>query len=90
MRIFGYGGRVAPEPNLILSAAKFFDIAILSNCEQFKLYEWIFTRDYFEDLPTSAPFVPFIEQLGQTASMESPIKVIHFLDAFLFLSLTLF
>eukprot|EP00339_Tiarina_fusa_P002250 CAMPEP_0117019298 /NCGR_PEP_ID=MMETSP0472-20121206/14831_1 /TAXON_ID=693140 ORGANISM="Tiarina fusus, Strain LIS" /NCGR_SAMPLE_ID=MMETSP0472 /ASSEMBLY_ACC=CAM_ASM_000603 /LENGTH=295 /DNA_ID=CAMNT_0004724233 /DNA_START=979 /DNA_END=1866 /DNA_ORIENTATION=+ len=75
MRIFGFGGRIASEANLILSACKFFDLAILTDCEQFKLYEWIFIRDYFEEHEKAAPFVPFIEQIALCSSTESPIKL---------------
>ena len=75
MRIFGFGGRVASEPSLILSACKFFDLAVLSGCEQFKLYEWIFIREYFNSLIKSPAFCPFIDQLAAHSSTESPIKV---------------
>ena len=75
MRIFGYGGRVTCDSSLLLSAAKFYDIAILSGSEQFKLYEWIFTTEYYDDMEKTQAFVPFIEQLSQQASTESPIKV---------------
>lgn len=80
MRIFGFGGRVASEPGLILSACKFFDLAVLSGCEQFKLYEWIFIKDYFNSLLKSSSFVPFIDQLASHSSTESPIKVIIFFN----------
>lgn len=77
MRIFGFGGRIASEPNLILSACKFFDLAILSGCEQFKLYEWVFIRDYFDELYQThpPPFIPFIDQIASCSSTESPLKV---------------
>merc|ERR1712137_1103859 len=75
MRIFGFGGRVASEANLILSACKFFDLAILTDSEQFKLYEWIFIKDYFEEQEKPAPFIPFIEQIAAYSSTESPIKL---------------
>lgn len=82
MRIFGYGGRIASESNLVLSACKFFDLAILSDCEQFKLYEWIFIRDFFDEQQSAAdepPFVPFIDQIASCSSTESPLKVFIFL-----------
>merc|ERR1719282_1418503 len=75
MRIFGYGGRVTCDSSLLLSAAKFYDIAILSGSEQFKLYEWIFTTEYYDNVEKSGSFIPFIEQLSQQASTESPIKL---------------
>ena len=75
MRIFGFGGRIASEPNLVLSACKFFDLAILTDSEQFKLYEWIFIKDYFEEQEKAPSFVPFIDQIASHSSTESPIKV---------------
>jgi len=76
MRIFGYGGKIAESPALILAVCKFLDIAILLPSDQFKLYEWIFILDSFEQSTVpGTTFVPFIEQLAYHASTESPIKL---------------
>ena|SRR3990167_9865156 len=76
MRIFGFGGKIASEANLILAACKLLDVALLTDSEQFKLYAWMFISDSNEFSSFSTQqFVPFVDQLGIRAATESPIKV---------------
>ena len=53
MRIYGYGGKIAFDPNLVLSACKFLDMALIVSTEQFRLYEWIFVKDFPDSISIS-------------------------------------
>ena len=77
MRIFGFGGKVAFDPNLVLSACKFLDLALMIPSEQFRLYEWIFIKDYLDDQLMSSATLPyhvaFVEQLSLKSNSDSSL-----------------
>jgi hypothetical protein len=87
----GYGGKLAQDANLVLSTIKFVDIALLVPTEQFRLYEWIFVSDYFDEYSSSSPrnnmpsHVSLIHSLSLKASgsIESPFKVCNFINHFI-------
>lgn len=81
MRIFSLQSH---DPNLILAAVKFLDIALVLPSDSFNYYEWIFLADRFAGAAAGdaafnfarqndVGFTPFVSQLCETVPDDSAL-----------------